>query len=270
VLASRHLGRQAGFCIVVSSGTLLAAIGFGQGALTAGALYYLLSSTLAASALFLLFELIERARLTQTPVPDDEVEPPPFSLEQPEARRLIDDEYEEALTGKVIPAAMAFIGLAFVLSALVLAGLPPMSGFLGKFAMLSALLNPLGLGVEAPVPIVSAAGWSLVALIIGSGFLSTLGLSQTGIRYFWAPHERPIPKLRVIECAPIAALLLACVVLTVRADPVMRYARAAAQSLHQPQAYIDAIMRTAPVSCPASVAVPAKAPDAGGAGSVRP
>ena len=64
--ASQQLGRLAGFSIIVSSGTLLAAIGFGRPALTAAALFYLLSSTLAASALFLLVELVERARQVET------------------------------------------------------------------------------------------------------------------------------------------------------------------------------------------------------------
>src|SRR5690606_29564533 len=145
-LASRHLGRQAAFCVIISSGTLLAAIGFGQSALTGGALYYLLSSTLAASALFLLFELIERARMTPITVPDDEADPLPFYLEQPQQIGTTSDEGDEESIGRIIPAAMAFLGLGFIVCALLLAGLPPLSGFLGKFAMLSALLNPLGMG----------------------------------------------------------------------------------------------------------------------------
>jgi multicomponent K+:H+ antiporter subunit D len=46
-------GHLAGFAAILSSGTLLAAAGFGQNLLTAGLLYYLPSSTLAVSALFL-------------------------------------------------------------------------------------------------------------------------------------------------------------------------------------------------------------------------
>ena len=87
---SRRSGssRLAGFSIIVSSGTLLAAIGFGTPALTGGALFYLLSSTLAASALFLLVELIERSRDVEPthaaarrrrralPLPLESLEPP--------------------------------------------------------------------------------------------------------------------------------------------------------------------------------------------------
>jgi multicomponent K+:H+ antiporter subunit D len=49
MLATQHLGRMVAFCAIVSSGTLLAALGFGQPAVTGGALYYLLGSTLAVA-----------------------------------------------------------------------------------------------------------------------------------------------------------------------------------------------------------------------------
>jgi multicomponent K+:H+ antiporter subunit D len=61
VLCAQRLERMASQSILVSAGILLAAIGFGQPAVTAGALFYLVSSTLALSALFLLGELIERS-----------------------------------------------------------------------------------------------------------------------------------------------------------------------------------------------------------------
>ena len=60
IMATQHLGRMAAFSAILSSGTLLAALGFGQPAVTGGALYYILGSTLAISAFFLLVELVER------------------------------------------------------------------------------------------------------------------------------------------------------------------------------------------------------------------
>src|SRR5690606_19669244 len=62
VMASQALGRLAGYSVLVSSGTLLAAIGLAQSGVTAGALYYLVNSTLALSAFFMLIELIERGQ----------------------------------------------------------------------------------------------------------------------------------------------------------------------------------------------------------------
>src|SRR5690606_9644821 len=51
LLGSLRLGHIAGFSILVSAGTLLAAVGVGVAPVTSTALYYLLSATLAASAL---------------------------------------------------------------------------------------------------------------------------------------------------------------------------------------------------------------------------
>ena len=62
VLATQNLPRLAGASVLVSSGTLLAAIGAGQAAVTGGALFYLASSVLAIGAFFLLIELVERGR----------------------------------------------------------------------------------------------------------------------------------------------------------------------------------------------------------------
>src|SRR3546814_10074582 len=62
VLGSQDLRRLAGFSLLVSSGTLLAAIGTGQPAATGSLLFYLVASTLGIGAFFLLIELVERGR----------------------------------------------------------------------------------------------------------------------------------------------------------------------------------------------------------------
>src|SRR5690606_2004832 len=62
LMASQELNRLASYSLIVSSGTLLAAIGFEDPYITASALYYLVAATLACSALFLLVELLERTR----------------------------------------------------------------------------------------------------------------------------------------------------------------------------------------------------------------
>src|SRR4029079_18047575 len=69
MLSSQQLGRLASFSVVATSGTLLAAIGFGRPALTAAALCSVASSTLAAPAMYLLVELLERARQVETDPP---------------------------------------------------------------------------------------------------------------------------------------------------------------------------------------------------------
>jgi len=242
MMASQRLDRLAGFSVIASSGTLLATIGFDSPALGAGALFYLASSTLAGCALFLLVELIERARQVElAPLADDDDHLPDFIDAEPRDDANLDDE-EQVLIGRAIPAALAFLGLAFILCTLVVAGLPPLSGFIAKLAMLSALLAvPAG-------PAGAAAGQGLFILLIVSGLLATTALLRVGVRHFWAPQNRPPPRLRVTECVPIALLLSGCLLLVVRGETALTYTRATADALHQPQLYIDAVFRARPVA----------------------
>ena len=251
MLGSQRLGYLAGFSAILSSGTLLAAIGFGQNLLTAGLLYYLLSSTLAVSVLFLLADLIERWRNDGSNLaPHERRDDAPFlSADLVPREGLNLDDQEEALIGQVIPAAAAFLGLAFVACTLIIAGLPPLPGFIGKFAMVHALLNPLGLGASGGLR-PGAAGWSLVALLVGSGLLALLALVRAGIRHFWAAQGRPALRLLVLEGFPIALLLAASAVLVWQAGAVMRYTQATADALHAPAGYVRAVMSAAPVANP--------------------
>ena len=52
----------------------------------------------------------------------------------------LDDE-ERALIGRAVPGPLIFLSLSFAACALVIAGMPPFSGFLAKVAMLTALLR---------------------------------------------------------------------------------------------------------------------------------
>lgn len=241
LMASLRLGRIAGFSVLVSSGTLLTAIGVGVTSVAGAALFYLLSSTLAASALFLLVELLERPGNADE-VPLRQVDPPPNEDTN------LDDE-EVPLVGRVIPVSLAVLGLVFIACALVVAGLPPLSGFVAKVAVMAALLGPDGLGPPrslAPSP----AAWCLFAALLVSGLVATVSLARAGMRHFWSGSVRPPPSLHVVEAAPVVALLLACVGLTVCAEPVLRYTRATAEALHAPAGYISAVLSARAVPGP--------------------
>ncbi|MEG0002791.1 monovalent cation/H+ antiporter subunit D [Comamonas sp.] len=253
MLGSQRLTNLAGYAAILSSGTLLAAAGFGQNLLTAGILYYLPSSTFAVAALFLLADLIDRWRnagARTAPYEDDEA--PFLNAELVPTTGLNLDEDEEVLIGRVIPAAAAFLGLAFMVCTLVISGLPPLSGFVGKIAMLNALLNPLGVGTSAGYQ-PGIWGWTLLMLLIGTGLIGSIALIRVGMRHFWASHDRNTPQLRVAEGLPIAVLLLCCIAMTLQAGPVMRYMQNAADALHSPGTYIHGVLTQAPVPNPAPI-----------------
>ena len=251
LLQARQLGRVTGFGVMVTSGTLLAAIGFNQPTVTGGALYYLLSSTMAAGAMFLLIELIDRSRLLESEFPNpDDADPVPFFLDEIEPPRDTNlDEQQEALTGRVIPASTAFLGFSFLACTLLLTGTPPLSGFIGKFMMLSGLLSTEEAGSALQEP-VSTAAWVMLALVIMSGFAALVALSRTGIRMFWTPRDRPAAQLKVLECLPIGLLLTLCLLISFRAEPLARYLQATASELKDPHGYVQAVQGVRPLPPP--------------------
>lgn len=248
ILAAQRLERMASLSILVSAGILLSAIGFAQPNLIGAALFYLVSSTLALSALFMLAELIERSRsANEIPLEDEsELLPRPQESLQPPKGINLDDE-QKAVVGQVIPWTMAFLGLSFIACALLIIGMPPLSGFIGKLSLIGALLNPLGLGTEAPL---SPGAWGLLALLILTGLASLMAFSRLGIQRFWTPEERPSPLLRKLECVPIFLLLGLSIALTFKAEPLLRYTQATADALNNPQQYVLAVLGTRAVPSP--------------------
>ena len=250
ILAAQRLERLAALSILMSAGTLLAAVGFGQSILTGAALFYLASSTLALCALFLLAELVERSRSANEAPLDDEEDAMPSPLESlhPPKGINLDDE-QQAVIGQIIPWTMAFLGLSFIACALLIIGMPPLSGFIGKLNLISALFNPQGLGVATEQPL-GTAGWILVTLLVLSGMASLIAFGRVGIQRFWKPEERPSPVLRRYECVPIVILLGLCIFLSLKAEPLLRYTQDTAASLRTPETYINAVMATRPLPGP--------------------
>lgn len=223
MLASRDLGRAAAFAVMVSSGTILAVVGVGGQASLGAALYYLAGSTLACAALFLVAEVLERGLDggggADKAVFDDEYRDP-F------------DDTERNEPGLVIPAAVAALGGAVLLCTLMIAGLPPLAGFIGKAAMMSAL-------VEAGDP----ASWTIVAILALSSLGALICLTRLGVGSVWMRDETAPPLVvGAGEFVGMAGLLGACVLMSIFGEPVLAYAEHTAAWLAEPSAYIRAVL----------------------------
>lgn len=236
LLAEKNLSRMFTFCVMISSGTLLTALGMPGVALTGPSLYYLVSSVMVIGASFLLVELIRRTESVQTSV---------LSISQ-EAFGLDQDgksDYSGEVVGVAIPAAMAFLGLAFFTCVLIVAGMPPFSGFLAKFALLSQAITLTKIEMGSA----SYNAWFLVAFMLISGMATVIAMGRTGIRIFWGSGSLNKPQLMLREALPVTLLLGVCIWMSIFASDVMTFMNATASSLDDPTQYIEAVFQKRPV-----------------------
>ena len=133
-LASHTLRGLVGYLVVGSAGVLFMAVGLGTDVGLAAGLYYLVHSTLAAAAFFLLGDWVRRHR-----------------------------DGGDALSRIAAMARPAWIGGFFVLLAMASAGLPPFGGFLGK-SLLLAYAPPQGPVVVLWVVVLGTSLVNLLAL----------------------------------------------------------------------------------------------------------
>jgi len=229
VLAAQSTARLAGYAVIVSSGTLIAAAGLGDAGVTSGALFYLAVSTLALGAFFLLNELVERSRMAGADVLS--VTREVFGDDEDEQE---DGESEEV--GAKIPATTAVLGISFGMVGLLLAGLPPLAGFAAKFSIMASVLGLDGAAV------VSAGRWFLIGLLVVSGLAVLVAMIRTGINIFWVTIENARATIRLVEIVPVIALLAVCAGMTVAAGPVQRFMEAAAAAIHAPGAMMEDIL----------------------------
>ncbi len=216
ILGSQHIARMIAFCAIASMGTLLIAISLFTEEDTAAALFYIVHSTFATALLFLVADLVMQRQGGSI-----EAKPP-------------------------MPQSGLISSLFFV-GAIALAGMPPLSGFIGKLLVLDA-------SRDAPD---ANAIW---AVILISSFVTIVGLARAGSLIFWKSHDakhstetdtednselapRPAPEPQPgLAFSAIFGAVLALVLLTLFAGPVLEYSRQTASQLFAPQQYIDAVL----------------------------
>ena len=205
VLASRRLAQQAAYLVVVSAGTLLTAFGLGGAAALAAGLYYLAHTTLAAAALFLLADVLAQAR---------------------------GEVRDRLVAGPSLPQG-ELLGGVFLLIALAVSGVPPLSGFIGKFLILRSSIGD---------PWMS---W-VVGVVLITSLLAIMALARSGTRLFFKidMNAADAAVTRPVELTAPVLLVFAGIGLVVYAGPVYEFAHGAATQLVQPWGYVAAVLQS--------------------------
>jgi multicomponent K+:H+ antiporter subunit D len=204
-LASRELRRMQGYLLISSVGVMLTATALFTAAAISAGLYYLVHSTIVMAGMFLIADLVARQRGGK----DDLL-----------------------VSGPALPQP-ALLGGLFMFGAIAVAGLPPLSGFLGKVLILYVALPA------------AAMPW-IWAILLGSGLLSIVALSRAGITLFWVvdPDDEMLEHTTwsARAVAPAAGLIIVVVLISAFAGPLTAFTAAASEQLLAPDDYIRAVL----------------------------
>ncbi|MDB5661000.1 MAG: monovalent cation/H+ antiporter subunit, partial [Cypionkella sp.] len=183
-IATHNLPRQIAYSVIGSMGMLMLSVSAFTPQATSAALYYIVHSTLATAALFLVADLARTRR--------------------------------DGLTAALYMAA-----------AIAMAGMPPLSGFIGKLLILDALRN-------------DTLAWSMILI---TSLLTMIGLARAGSDLFW---KSPGSEAAAQSTAAVLLCLAALAALTLAAGPITDALNQTAKALHAPQAYIAVNQLKAP------------------------
>jgi len=115
-----------------------------------------------------------------------------------------------------------------------LAGVPPLSGFLGKLAILEGTF--------------AAGAYWVGGLVLAVGLLTLLSMGRTWADGFWRPadQEQDLAAPGMPLLLAIAALSLLTVAMTIGAEPLFELTSRAAQQLLQREEYVRAVLGGTP------------------------
>ena len=207
VVAAKRLNSLVAFSVIGSMGTLLTAIGlFTPEGISAG-LYYLLHSTFSAAALFLIADLVVSRR----------------------------GQYGDSLHTAPVFHQSGFLAVLFFIGAIGMAGMPPISGFIGKLQILNAARDG-----DTMIWV-----WSVILV---TSLICIIGFGRAGSVLFW--KSASVHGEIVVEDAnwPVLPIVAACgmlgcmIALTVFAGPISAYLNGVADQLFDTSQYIRAVL----------------------------
>ena len=206
-LAGGSLARVAAFVGMGSMGTLFLAVAPFTPAATSGALFYMVHSTLAGGLLFLVVDMVQARRGTC------------------------------ALELRPAISQSGLIASLFFFAAIAVAGMPPLSGFIGKLMVLDGIRET------------ALWGWAWAAILVSS-LIAIMGLGLAGSMVFWKAHAAPpapmpqSPPLGGLELAGAGLLVALILGATVGAGALNSYLEQTAAQLFEPGQYIGAVLRS--------------------------
>jgi multicomponent Na+:H+ antiporter subunit D len=209
-----NVRRILSFHIISQIGYMLMGLAIATPVAIAGAVFYIIHHIVVKANLFLLAGAIHRAAGT--------------------------DDLRKA--GGLLKSH-PWLAVLFLIPALSLAGLPPLSGFWAKFLVIDASLR-----VEA---------WWLAAVALVVGALTLFSMSKIWMEAFWKKPVRVRATPRAVPVAfliPIALLGAVTLGIGLFADPFIEYARFATAALVDPAQYIAEVLPTLQPASPTGLA----------------
>lgn len=192
ILASQSLRVLCSNLVIVSVGTILVTISLNTVQATSAGIYYLIHSTVACAAMFLLAGLIQQQR------------------------GQAEDRFVAA---RAMPQA-GVLGFIFILLAIALIGMPPLSGFVGKALILQSVTDA------------TQAMWVFPVILVG-GLIALIALSRAGTSLFWRTSGENTNALKghPLQYLAIGLLVAILPLMVIFGGTVTDYTQLAAEQL---------------------------------------
>lgn len=204
--ADNHIRRILAFCLLSHIGSMLIGLSVYSVEAFEGMIFYMIHHILTMACLFMVAGIIIRISGTV---------------------------YIHEMHG--LSRRAPFVVWLFFLPALALAGIPPLSGFWGKFMLTQATLE--------------SQQYLLTASLLITGFLTLYAMLRIWHAAVWRPHPqgdeaiaKPLPKAEWPQIAAVCMLLAIIIYLGLMPEWLISAARIAAYNTMDPTAYVGLVL----------------------------
>lgn len=204
VMSANNLRTQVAYIVLVSVATLLIALGINTPGSINGALYYMIHSTLLAGGFFLVADIVANSRGT---IGGTIAKGPSFRF-------------------------IILIGSLFFAFGIAVAGLPPLSGFMGKLMILHGSID------HSMWPIAFGS-------ILISSLLVVISLAKSGSQIFYDTNNEKSDisyEITIKHFYPIFFLVAVAPIMVIFANPITTFIEFATAAFFDTEPYIKAVL----------------------------